>query len=94
MVTDTGERGARRATDARESRLDTVALCALGFAVLSVVSLVVPALRGVSWLAAAPAVVFSFVVLGMGVRRKSVTMAALMIGWFTFSYSIAMLLWG
>ncbi len=76
------------------SRAEHVGQVALGLGALSIVCVVVPASRELAWLVALPTVGLAIAALGYGVGRKRYATAALLLGWFAFAYSFAMMLWG
>jgi hypothetical protein len=94
MVTNTGdERMGVRAT-VHESRLERVAQGSLLLGVLAIVIAAVPSVREVAWIPAIPAVILAMCTLGLGVERKRYATGGLVLGWFAFAYSFAMMLWG
>ncbi len=93
MVSDTGD-GVERATVSRSARAEHVGQGALIIGALSVLCVVVPSTREVAWVVALPAVAIAVVALGVGAGRKRYATAALLLGWFAFAYSFALMLWG
>ena len=77
-----------------ESRLERVGQGALLLGVLAIVIAVVPSVRDVAWIPAIPAVILAMCTLGLGVSRKRYAALGLLLGWFAFAYSFAMMLWG
>jgi hypothetical protein len=93
MVSNTGN-GIERAEMSRIARVEHVGQAALVISILALASAVFPETREMAWMPALPAVVIAVCVLGMGVGRKRYATAALMLGWFSFAYSFALMLWG
>jgi hypothetical protein len=93
MVSNTGDRIERSAA-ARVSRVEHVGQGALVLAVMAMIVALVPAVRDLAWLPAIPAVLLALSSMGSGVGRKRFSTAALLLGWFAFAYSLAMMLWG
>lgn len=77
-----------------DSRLERVGRGALLLGLISVVIAVVPSVRELAWIPAIPAVILAMCSLGLGVERKRYATLGLMLGWFAFAYSFAMMLWG
>ena len=90
MVSNTGD-GVERAT---VSRAEHVGQGALVLGALSMVCVVIPATREMAWIVALPTVGIAVVALGIGAGRKRYATAALLLGWFAFAYSFALMLWG
>jgi len=90
MVSNTRD-GVERATMARAEHVGQGALV-LG--ALSMVCVVIPATRELAWVVALPAVAIAVAALGFGAGRKRYATAALLLGWFAFAYSFALMLWG
>ena len=90
MVSNTGD-NVERAT---VSRAEHVGQAALVVGALSMVCVVVPASRELAWVVALPAVAIAVAALGFGTGRKRYATAALLLGWFAFAYSFALMLWG
>lgn len=90
MVSNTGG-GVKRVA---VSRAEHVGQGALVLGVLSIVCVVVPTTRELAWVVALPSVVIAIAALGFGAGRKRYATAALLLGWFAFAYSFALMLWG
>jgi len=93
MVSNTGN-GIERAAVSRIARVEHVGQLALVISIGALVCALMPGTREMAWMPALPAVVIAICVLGMGVGRKRYATAALMLGWFSFAYSFALMLWG
>ena len=93
MVSNTGN-GIERAAVSRIARVEHVGQAALVIGFASLICAVFEATREMAWMPALPAVVIAICALGMGVGRKRYATAALMLGWFSFAYSFALMLWG
>ena len=94
MVTNTGDdRMATRPT-LHESRLERVGQGALMLGVIAIAIALVPTVREAAWIPAIPAVILAMCTLGLGVERKRYATLGLVLGWFAFAYSFAMMLWG
>lgn len=94
MVSDTQEGRRSRHAMQRELLLERLAQ---GAAVLGVVALVLAAVPDISlfaWVPALVAVLIAISVLGFGVERRRYAALAVAFGWFAFSYSFALMLWG
>ena len=77
-----------------ESRLERVGQLALLLGLAAMVVAAVPTVRDVAWIPAIPAVILAMCTLGLGVGRKRFAVLGLVLGWFAFAYSFAMMLWG
>ncbi len=93
MVTNTGD-GVERATVSRTARVEHMGQGALILGAVSMLCVVVPSTREMAWVVAVPTVLIAVVALGVGAGRKRFATAALLLGWFAFSYSFALMLWG
>ena len=67
---------------------------ALVIGLVALVCAVIPITCELAWLAAVPTVVLALIALNSSAGRKRYSTAALLLGWFAFSYSFAMMLWG
>lgn len=94
MVTNTGDDRVAPMPALHDSRLERVGRGALLLGLISVVIAVVPSVRELAWIPAIPAVILAMCSLGLGVERKRYATLGLMLGWFAFAYSFAMMLWG
>jgi hypothetical protein len=94
MVSETGQHTYVRAAAAREFRLEYLGILALGLSLVSVVLSIFHETRELAWLAALPAVLLAGISLGMQVSRKRYATVALLLGWFCFALSFAMMIWG
>ena len=77
-----------------ESRLERVGQAALLLGLVAMVIAFVPSVRDFAWIPAIPAVILAMCTLGLGVNRKRYAALGLLLGWFAFAYSFAMMLWG
>lgn len=77
-----------------ESRVERVGQGALVLGFIAIVIAVVPSVRDLAWIPAIPAVILAMCSLGLGVERKRYATLGLVLGWFAFAYSFAMMLWG
>ena len=77
-----------------ESRLERVGQGSLLLGALAIVIAAFPTVREVAWIPAIPAVILAICTLGLGVGRKRYATLGLVLGWFAFAYSFAMMLWG
>ena len=93
MVSNTGG-GIDRARLTRAARAEHVGKAALVLGGIALVCAVVPLTCEAAWVAALPAVVIALASLNAGAGRKRFATAALLLGWFAFAYSFAMMLWG
>jgi hypothetical protein len=94
MVSSTGDDGMGRATDVRESRLEHVGQGSLILGISAMIIAAIPGVREAAWIPAVPAVILAMSTLGLGVQRKRYAVLGLVVGWFAFAYSFAMMLWG
>jgi hypothetical protein len=90
MATSTSE----RVEPARRTGREVVALCALGLGVVAIAAAILPDFCRVAWVPAAVAVALGFGVLELGLRRKRYALVGILLGWFAFSYSFALMVWG
>ena len=93
MVTHTRD-GIEHATVSRGARVEHLGQVAVVIGMVALVCAVIPITCELAWLAAVPAVVLAIIALNAGAGRKRYSTAALLLGWFAFSYSFAMMLWG
>ena len=93
MVTSTGS-GVERAELSRISFVEHVGQVALIIGVASLVCTVFERTCEMAWMPALIAVVIAVFALRAGVGRKRYATAALMLGWFSFAYSFALMIWG
>ena len=93
MVSNTGS-GIERAAVSRIARVEHVGQLALVIGLAALGCTLFAETREMAWMPALPAVVIAVCVLGLGVGRKRYATAALMLGWFSFAYSFALMLWG
>ena len=93
MVTNAGS-SIKRAATSRIARVEHLGQVALVIAIGSLLCTVFEATREMAWMPALPAIVIAICILGMSVGRKRYATAALMLGWFSFAYSFALMLWG
>jgi hypothetical protein len=93
MVSNTGD-SAERATVSRSTRTEHVGQAALVIGGVAMLCVVVPQTREMAWVVALPAVLIAVATLGAGEGRKRFAAAALLLGWFAFAYSFALMLWG
>lgn len=93
MVSNTGD-GIEHAAVSRSARVEHVGQGALVLSAVAMVCAALPVTRELAWLPALPAVVLAVAALNIGAGRKRYATAALLLGWFAFSYSFAMMLWG
>ena len=77
-----------------ESRLERIGQVALLLGVVAIAIALLPIVREVAWIPAIPAVILAMCTLGLGVERKRYATLGLVLGWFAFAYSFAMMLWG
>lgn len=94
MVTNTGDDRVAVRAPLHESRLERVGQGAVLLGVIAIAIAIVPALRELAWIPAIPAVILAMCSLGLGVQRKWYATLGLVLGWFAFAYSFAMMLWG
>lgn len=94
MVTNTGDERMSVRPTLNDSRLERVGQGALLLGVLAIVVAAVPTVREIAWIPAIPAVILAMCTLGLGIRRKRYATGGLVLGWFAFAYSFAMMLWG
>ncbi len=90
MATSTSE----RVEPARRTGREVVALCSLVLGVIAIAAAVIPASCEMAWIPAAVAVALGFGVLELGLRRKRYALLGILLGWFAFSYSFALMVWG
>lgn len=86
--------GVKQAAASRASRGEHVGQAALVLGVIAFACAFFPLTREAAWVAALPAVVLALASLYAGRGRKRFAAAALVFGWFGFSYSFAMMIWG
>ena len=94
MVTNTGDERMGVRPTLHESRLERVGQGAMLLGVIAIALAIVPTVRDVAWIPAIPAVILAMCTLGLGVERKRYAIVGLVLGWFAFAYSFAMMLWG
>jgi hypothetical protein len=94
MVSDTQDARRHRHAVVREVRLERLAQVAAVVGVVSILLAALPDARLMAWVPALVAVFVagSAVALGLGQRRYAAL--AIVLGWFAFSYSFALMLWG
>ena len=93
MVSDTGN-GIEQVRVSRSARVEHIGQAALVLSILALSGAALPSTRELAWIIAVPAVVLAVVSLYAGFGRKRYATAALLLGWFAFAYSFAMMLWG
>ena len=93
MVSNTGN-GIERAAVLRTARIEHLGQAALAIAVVAIGFSVFTETREMAWIPALPAVALAVCALGFAVGRKRYATAALLLGWFSFAYSFALMLWG
>ena len=86
--------GVKQAAPTPASRGEHVGQAALVLGAVAFACAVFPLTREAAWVAALPAVVLALVSLNAGRGRKRFAAAALLLGWFAFAYSFAMMIWG
>ena len=94
MLTNTGDDRVAHVPALHESRLERVGQGSLLLGAMALVIALVPNARDFAWIPAVPAVILAMCTLGLGVERKRYATLGLMLGWFAFAYSFAMMLWG
>lgn len=93
MVSNTGN-GIERAAISRIARVEHLGQAALAIALVAMAFTLFADTRELAWIPALPAVALAVCALGFAVGRKRYATAALMLGWFSFAYSFALMLWG
>jgi hypothetical protein len=78
----------------QESGLQAVGIGALVFAVAAMVLAFVPGFSQSAWIPALAAIALALFALGMHVGRKLYAGVGLILGWFAFAFSFALMLWG
>ena len=94
MVSNTGDGSVSRAATTREARLEQVSWVAVALGAVAMVITLLPETREAAWIPAVPAVILAVCSLGLGVERKRYATLGLVLGWFAFAYSFALMLWG
>jgi hypothetical protein len=94
MVSDTQDGIRIRHAAQREVRLERLAQGAAVLGLLALVLAAMPNLRLLAWVPALIAVLIAVSAFGLGVERRRYAALAVAFGWFAFSYSFALMLWG
>ena len=94
MVSDTQDARRHRHAVLREVRLERLAQVAAAVGVVSILLAAVPDARLLAWVPALVAVLGAGCAIGLGVGQRRYAALAIILGWFAFSYSFALMLWG
>jgi hypothetical protein len=93
MVSNTRD-GVDRAAANRSARMERVGIVALVLAVLASIVGAVEFTREFAWLLALPAVLLAMLAASAEEGRKFYAACALLLGWFAFAFSFALMIWG
>jgi len=93
MVSDTGN-GIERAAVSRTARIELVGQASLIVGFVALAATLFEQTREMAWIPALPAILLAIAALNIGDCRKRYATAGLMLGWFAFAYSFALMLWG